>query len=98
MLVDDERRDFMRLIAQADVTIKRTDSGETLVARMTNLSASGCAFTSDYGFSIGEPLEITVRGTSDRLDPLRRTARVVRCTQADGRHLVGVGFDTDHDE
>jgi hypothetical protein len=92
MLLDEERRDFMRLIAQTDVTITQLSSGETLTARLNNLSASGCAFTADAAMEIGEELGILVRSPSERIEPLQRSAHVVRSTQSDGRHLIGVEF------
>jgi len=92
MLVDVERRDFMRLITQTDVTIVRLSSGAEMTARLVNLSASGCAFQSDVQFDSGEELDILVRSPSERIDPLRRAARVVRSTPNDAGYLVGVEF------
>ncbi|MBK1718485.1 PilZ domain-containing protein [Thiocystis violacea] len=92
MLVDDERRDFKRLIAETDVTITRLTSGDVLKADLVDLSASGCAFHSDPRIELDEELEILVRSPSDRIEPLRRAALVVRVTQSDQGRLVGVRF------
>lgn len=92
MLVDVERRDFMRLITQTDVTIVRLSSGTEMTARLENLSASGCAFRSGVHFEAGEELEILVRGSSERIEPLRRSASVVRAIPGDAGYLVGVEF------
>lgn len=92
MLVDVDRRDFMRLITQTDVTIIRLSSGTEMTARLENLSASGCAFQSSVHFDAGEEVEILVRSPSERIEPLRRSARVVRAIANDAGYLVGVEF------
>ncbi len=92
MLVDDERRDFKRLVAETDATITRLTSGEVFTAELLNLSASGCAFRSDTLFEADEELEILVRSPSERIEPLRRAARVARATQGDSGRMVAVRF------
>ncbi|MFD2112914.1 PilZ domain-containing protein [Thiorhodococcus fuscus] len=95
MLLDDERRDFMRLVAETEVSITRLTSGQVIAAKLINLSASGCAFYTDKILDPGEELEILVRSPSERIDPLRRPARVARVSQGESQHMVGVEFLND---
>ena len=92
MLVDDERRDFRRMIAETQMEVMRLSSGETLTARLVNLSASGCAFMTDWAVEPSEELEVVIRGSSDRLDPFRRAGQVARVTQEEEGHLVALHF------
>jgi len=92
MLIDDERRDFKRMIAETQMDVTRVSSGEALTARLVNLSASGCAFMSDSAIEPDEELEVVIRGANERLEPFRRAGQVARVTQAAEGRLVAVHF------
>ncbi|NEV61779.1 PilZ domain-containing protein [Thiorhodococcus minor] len=92
MLLDDERRNFKRMIAETQIDVTRLSSGETFTAKLVNLSASGCAFLSDLAIEADEALDILIRSPSERLDPLRRSGQVARFTQTDEGRLVAVHF------
>lgn len=97
LIRDDERRDFMRLATETDASITRLATGQTMTARLVNLSASGCAFFTEIAIDPHEEIEFMVRGTSDRIAPLRRAGRVVRMTQGEATHLIAVEFLADAD-
>ncbi|EXJ16838.1 hypothetical protein D779_2449 [Imhoffiella purpurea] len=82
----------MRLVTETEVSITRLASGQVITAKLINLSASGCAFHTDKVLDSGEELEILVRSPSERIEPLRRGARVARISQGESQHLVGVEF------
>lgn len=92
MLVNDEKRDFMRLVADTDVTITRASSGEVMTARLINLSPSGCAFRTDKVFEVGEELDVLVPSPSAKFESLQRAGHVARRDQSGVEHLVGVEF------
>ncbi|AFL72373.1 PilZ domain-containing protein [Thiocystis violascens] len=96
-LRDEERRDFMRLATEADASVTRLATGLTLLTRLVNLSASGCAFFAETPMEQGEEIEFTVQGTSKRIEPLKRVGRVVRVTQGEASYLIAVEFLIDPD-
>ncbi|MBK5965244.1 pilus assembly protein PilZ [Thiocystis minor] len=96
-LRDDERRDFMRLATEADASVTRLTTGQTLLTRLVNLSASGCAFFAETPMEQDEEIEFMVQGASKRIEPLKRAARVVRVTQGEASHLIAVEFLIDPD-
>ncbi|QGU33566.1 PilZ domain-containing protein [Thermochromatium tepidum] len=92
MLTNDERRGFRRLDTKTDITVTRLATGESMLAGLINLSASGCAFRSEQAIADDEELEILINSPSPRIEPLRRRARVTRIDQdADGQ-LIAVEF------
>ena len=97
LLRDAERRDFMRLAAQTEAAITRLTTGETLTARLVDLSASGCAFVTETVIEQDEEVDILVRSPSERIEPLRRAARVARVTPHESGHLIGVEFLSEPD-
>lgn len=92
MLTNDERRGFKRLETETDVTITRLTTGESLIASLVNLSATGCAFRSDQPIASGEALEILVSSPSKRIEPLHRSARVTRVCREEDDWMVAVEF------
>jgi hypothetical protein len=95
MLANDERRSFKRLETETDVTIIRLATRESMTAGLINLSATGCAFRSDRPIEPGEDLEILVCSPSKRIEPLRRSARVIRIDHDEDGRMVAVEFVLD---
>lgn len=92
MLLDDERRDFKRMIAETKIEVTRLTSGEVFTGKLMNLSASGCAFVTELAIEPEEELELVIRGPSERLGPLCRSGTVARVTQEAGGRLIAVHF------
>ncbi|MBK1721352.1 PilZ domain-containing protein [Thiocystis violacea] len=92
MLLDDERRDYKRMIAETQMEVTRLTSGEVLTAKLVNLSASGCAFLTDLTIEPDEELEVLIRSPSERLEPLRRSGQVARVTQEEEGRLIAIHF------
>lgn len=97
MLTNDERRGFRRLETETDVVITRLATGESMIAGLINLSASGCAFRSEQPIAPEEELDILVSSPNPRIEPLRRRARVVRMSQDTEEWSIGVEFMLDQD-
>lgn len=95
MLTNDERRGFRRLETETDVIITRLTTGESMLAGLINLSASGCAFRSEQAIAPDEELEILVSSPSPKIDPLRRRARVARVSEDDEGRLIAAEFVLD---
>lgn len=97
MLAHDERREFRRLETETDVVITRLTTGESMIAGLINLSASGCAFRSEQPIAPDEELEILVSSPNPRIEPLRRRARVTRVSQDKDGRLIAAEFVLDQD-
>ena len=77
----DEKRDFVRMNIQAEVTytIKNSD-GQSHHGISLDLSATGMYMTSDFAPAVDDELEIVMNPNGDRLPPFIATARVLRVT------------------
>lgn len=60
MLEYDEKRDYIRMDVDCDVTYRLADSDIVKKGRCTSLSGSGVSFVADSSFDIGLALEINV--------------------------------------
>jgi hypothetical protein len=78
MMQDEERRRFMRLTAETEATVIHLKTQRSAQVKLHDLSAIGCAFIADLNLQLDEELEFVVQGTNDRIEPLRRRAKVVR--------------------
>lgn len=92
MIVQPERRDFMRLAVDTEARIRRMDTDQSLHVTMVDLSASGFAFLTDQPFSPGEAVEVIITSPSGSIEPLQRPGTVVRTATGEGEYLVGVRF------
>ncbi|MGQ9659352.1 MAG: PilZ domain-containing protein [Thermochromatium sp.] len=97
MITPEERRGFRRLDTPTDVVITRLATGESMLVRLINLSASGGAFRSDRPIVPDEELEVLIRSPNDKIEPLIRRARVVRLSQDQEGPVVAVEFVLDRD-
>ncbi len=95
MLIDDERRKFLRLMADTEATVTKQVNAETVSVRLINLSPSGCAFSTETPIEANERLEVSVRSPSERIEPLICSGHVVRVDRDAQHYLVGVEFSDD---
>ncbi len=60
MLEYDEKRDYIRMDVDCDITYKLADSDAVKTGRCTSLSGSGVSFIADSAFEIGLAMEVNV--------------------------------------
>jgi len=92
MIVDSDRRDFLRLAVETDAHLKRLKTGDTLSIILVDLSASGCAFLSKIPLSANETVEVRIDSPNGAIEPLRRQGNVIRVTPAGKTHRVAIEF------
>jgi hypothetical protein len=78
-----ERRNFKRLPAEAEVTVRPISGGTVRQAVSKNISGGGILFTSQLRYEPGQILEIEVETTTHRtfthvFQPLKARVQVVR--------------------
>ena len=85
----DDKRDFIRMTIESEVTFTRPDSTEIYEGKTIDLSATGIRFITSTEVKVGEMLDITVKPGVSITPPLDITMAVVRVTKTDdGRYDV----------
>lgn len=92
MIVDSDRRDFLRLAVETDASLTRLQTGDPLPIILVDLSASGCAFLSKVPLSAGETVEVRIDSPNGAIEPLLRQGSVIRVTPAGKTHRVALEF------
>lgn len=60
MLEYDEKRDYIRMDVDCDITYKLADSNETKTGHCTSLSGAGVSFIADSSYDIGLAMEVNI--------------------------------------
>ena len=85
MLEYDEKRDYIRMDVDCDITYKLADSEGMKTGRCTSLSGSGVSFIADSAFEIGLAMEVNVLPQNPLTPPMTAFIEVVRnSVQQDG--------------
>jgi len=93
MIVDPDRRDFMRLNVSAEALVVRVATGEKTLVQVLDLSASGCGFNSGMDIQLNEQVEIVLKTPSPALEDFRRLGTVATVTPSEqGQNRVGIVF------
>ncbi len=87
----EEKRDFIRVPVQCEVTLETLDSGRQFVAEGRNLSGNGVLFLTEESLQPGDRLNLHIEATQVLTSVLDATIEVVRVEAlADGsRYAVG---------
>ena len=90
----DEKRDFIRVPVQCEVTLETIDSGKQFVAEGGNLSGNGVLFFTDETLQPGDRLNLHIEATQVLMSVLDATIEVVRVEALadDTRYAVGSAF------
>lgn len=81
MLTHDERRDFIRMDVNCEITYKLADSNQTNTGICLTLSGAGVSFTADQAYEPGLAMEIKVTPKANITPPMAAFIEVVRCTK-----------------
>jgi len=79
MITHDEKRDYIRMDVDCDVTYKLADSSQTRTGRCTTLSGAGVSFIAEQAFDLGSAMEISIHPKSTITPPMTSFIEVVRC-------------------
>ena len=90
----DEKRDFIRIDIDCEITFKKVDSDEEeLVGQVSNLSGRGMMFISENELEKDTTLEINIKPTNILTPSLHANVKVVRVIKqrhADGYEIGAV--------
>jgi hypothetical protein len=88
MLEYDEKRDYIRMDVDCDITYKLADSDDLKTGRCTSLSGSGVSFVADSAFDVGLAMEVNVLPKNPLTPPMTAFIEVVRSTAQDDGGVV----------
>lgn len=90
----DEKRDFIRIDVDCDISYKKTDSTEeAMIGRVSNLSGRGMMFISDIELEKNEFFEVNIKPENILTPELHANVKVVRVVKqrhADGYEIGAV--------
>lgn len=86
MLTHDERRDYIRMDVDCDLTYKLADSPTVKTGRCTTLSGAGVSFIADQAYEPGLAMEVSITPKSNITPPMTAYIEVVRSTKHDDNH------------
>ncbi len=89
----DEKRDYIRMDVDCDVTYKLADSDEVKTGRCTSLSGAGVSFIAESTYNIGLAMEINVLPQNSITPPMTAFIEIVRCIpHKDGSYEVAASI------
>lgn len=83
MLEYDEKRDYIRMDVDCDISYKLADSNETKTGHCTSLSGAGISFIADEMYDIGLAMEVNIMPKNTSTPPMTAFIEVVRSTPLD---------------
>lgn len=81
MLTHDERRDYIRMDVNCEITYKLADSNDVKTGTCTTLSGSGISFITDQPFEPGLAMEISINPKNNLTPPMTAYIEIVRNSQ-----------------
>ncbi|WKJ91474.1 PilZ domain-containing protein [Methylomonas montana] len=93
MLNHDEKRDYIRMDVDCDITYKPAGSSEIKTGKCSTLSGAGVSFFADRSFDIGLAMEISILPKNPITPPMTAFIEVVRSVkQADGSYEIAASI------
>lgn len=80
MLEYDEKRSYIRMDVDCDITYKLADSNNSKTGRCLSLSGAGLSFIAEDELNPGIAMEVSVIPKSSVTPPMTAFIEVVRCT------------------
>ena len=87
MLDTDEKRNYIRMNLDSELTYKLVDSDQIYHGRCTSLSGAGVSFVSELPIKAGKGLEIHVHPKNSLTPLMTAFIEAVRCTKLDEGHF-----------
>jgi hypothetical protein len=83
MLEYDEKRNYIRMEIDCDITYKLAGSDEIFHGRCSSISGAGVSFIADQLFAPGKAMEVNIVPKSSVTPPMAAFIEVVRATKQD---------------
>ncbi len=84
MLTNDEKRDYIRMDVDCEITYKLANTDDIKTGRCTTLSGAGVSFIADQAFEPGLAMEISIIPQNALTPPMTAFIEVVRNSKRDG--------------
>lgn len=84
MIVDNENRNFYRMMLDAEAEVRVADQKLTGICK--DLSATGLALQLDYDLDVGQVIEVTIKGGT--VDSLSMQVKVLRVEKVNEKERV----------
>lgn len=95
MLEYDEKRNYIRMEMDCDITYRLEGSDEIFQGRCTSLSGAGVSFISEKFFAPGRAMEINIVPKSSVTPPMTAFIEIVRTTKLDdNRYEIAASIKT----
>lgn len=89
MLTHDERRDYIRMDVDCDITYRLADSSEVSTGKCLTLSGAGISFAAHRPFEVGLAMEVSIVPKTSITPPMTAFIEVVRnVKQADDTYEI----------
>jgi hypothetical protein len=89
VLTHDEKRDYIRMEVDCDMTYKLADSDVIRTGRCITLSGAGMAFITDHCFDLGLAMEVNILPKTTITPPMTAFIEVVRVDKIqDGQYQI----------
>lgn len=92
MISHDEKRDYIRMDVDCEITYKPADSAQPKVGRCTTLSGAGVSFISDQHFDVGLAMEVSISPKSTITPPMTAFIEVVRSVKRDDEYEIAASI------
>ncbi|GAB4268125.1 MAG: PilZ domain-containing protein [Methylomicrobium sp.] len=93
MLEYDEKRNYIRMTVDCELTYRLAGSDDTYQGVCTSISGSGVSFLAEQSFDPGKALEVSITPKSSITPPMTAYIEVVRTTkQDDGRYEIAAAI------
>ena len=93
MLTHHEKRDYMRMDVDCDITYKPADGDQFKTGQCTTLSGAGVSFIADQAFDVGLAMEVSIMPKTSITPPMTAFIEVVRSIkQNDGRFEIAASI------
>jgi len=84
MLEYDEKRDYIRMDVDCDISYKLADSDGIKTGHCTSLSGAGISFIADNAYDTGLAMEVNIIPKNSSTPPMTAFIEIVRSTPYEG--------------
>ena len=86
----DEKRDFIRMKVNTEITLSLNDSDRNVVGYCRDLSGTGMLIEVDEEIGTGDTCQTSLPSAGDSFSSLDATLKILRCTQvSDNKFEIG---------
>lgn len=93
MLEYDEKRDYIRMDVDCEISYKLADEGDAKIGLCTSLSGAGVSFIAENAYDVGLAMEVNILPKNSVTPPMTAFIEVVRSTlQDDGSFEIAASI------